>query len=272
MEGHAHAQAHAHDGNRIMRIITIGNGKGGVAKTTTALALSEWLARTGRRVLVIDMDPPSNLSGVMGVKGKGISAFDVLDGTASLDDAIPVSPLLSVMPSCQKMVSADTHFTDEGRSYRLKEAFERMRQRYTYVIIDTPPSLGVSTMNALVASDHIIIPSQADRYGMEGISKFRGTMETVRKYCNPNLEICGILITRFKPRTVLGQEMSGIMELAAKEIGTIVFRQRIRECVAVSEASAKGIGLARYAPESNGAHDYGEFAKEFISIMEGERQ
>ena len=169
-----------------------------------------------------------------------------------------------IISSNKALAGADAFIADTGKEYRLKEALEKIEKDYDFCIIDTPPALGILTINALTASDSVIIPAQADIYSLQGIENLEETIKAVKKYCNPNLEIEGILLTRYNPRTILSREVSEMAEKLAKKLETKLFKAKIRDAVAVKEAQISQESLFKYAPKSNVTQDYESFINEFL--------
>ena len=159
--------------------------------------------------------------------------------------------------------------TATGKEYRLKEALEALAGLYDYCVIDTPPALGVLTINALTACNGCIIPAQADFLSLQGIGQLHGTIETVRKYCNPGLTVYGIVLTRYSARAVISREVSAMMEETASSLQTRLYKTRIRECTAVKEAQAMRKPIYSYAPRSNASADYTALVKEIKEELEG---
>ena len=155
--------------------------------------------------------------------------------------------------------------TTTGKEYRLKEALESIRDMYDYIIIDTPPALGILTINALTACNSVIIPAQAEIYSLQGIEQLSETMKPVKKYCNPSLSIKGILLTRYSQRAVLSREVDEITKQLAAKLGTKIFNTAIRENISVKEAQISQKSLFEYAPNSNAAKDYTSFIEELLS-------
>lgn len=182
----------------------------------------------------------------MGVLQKPETIKEEIKNT-SQGDIIASSPVLS---------GADTLLTETGKEYRLKEAIELIKDLYDYVIIDTPPALGILTINALTACNGIIIPAGADIYSLQGISQLTGTIETVKKYCNNSLEILGILLTRYNSRAIISREVADMLEKTAKRLNTKLYNTKIRECTAIKEAQAMRESIFTYAPKSNATADY----------------
>lgn len=244
--------------------IAVINQKGGVGKSTTSNAIGAGLFQRGYKVLFIDLDAQGNLSYSMKCENKPLSSLEVLTGTATAKEATLTTPQGDIVPASPALASADTIITDTGREYRLKEALEPLKGDYDYIIIDTPPALGTLTINALTACDSVIIPAQADIYSLQGIGQLNQTIQTVKRYCNKELTIKGIVITRYSPRAVLTRDMTDLLEDTAKQLNTKVFTSRIRECIALKEAQASQIDIFTYSPRSNAGIDYKALLEEMI--------
>jgi chromosome partitioning protein len=201
----------------------------------------------------------ANISGLTGA-----SAFDVLQGNTSAAEAVQHTAHGDIIAASPALAGADVTITATGKEYRLKEALEALAGLYDYCIIDTPPALGVLTINALTACNGCIIPAQADFLSLQGIGQLHGTIETVRKYCNPALTVYGIVLTRFSARAVISREVSAMMEETAKELKTRLYNTRIRECTAIKEAQAMRTDIYTYAPRSNATADYTALVKEIL--------
>lgn len=251
-----------------MKIIAITNQKGGVAKTTTAYAIGAGLSLRGYRVLYIDLDAQTNLSYVMEADATGltgISALDVLEGRSSASAAIQHTPHGAIIASTPALAGVDTVLTQVGKEYRLKEALEPLQGSYDYIIIDTPPALGILTVNALTACNGCIIPAQADIYSLQGISQLYNTLQTVKKYCNRDLKVMGILLTRYNGRAIISREAADLIDQAAAQMDSKLYQSRIRECTALKEAQACRENIFTYAPHSNAAADYTSLVDEILS-------
>lgn len=244
--------------------IAIINQKGGVGKSTTSNALGAGLSLKGYKVLYVDLDAQGNLSYSMGATNRALTSLEMLTGTATAKEALVQTPQGDLIPASPALASADAIITDTGKEYRLREALEPVKGEYDYIILDTPPALGVLTVNALTACDSVIIPAQADIYSLQGIGQLSQTIETVKKYCNPALTIKGILATRYSPRTVLAKDMTQLLEDTAKELKTKLYSSKIRECTALKEAQATQQDIYSYAPRSNAVADYTAFVEEVL--------
>lgn len=244
------------------KIIAITNQKGGVGKSTTAEAVSAGLTRDGKKVLAIDLDPQGNLTHTSRAKTDGATALGVLTGDVKVEDAIQETVLGDIIAANRGLAGADAFITDTGKEYRLTEAIAAVRDNYDYIIIDTPPSLGILTVNALSAADMVIIPAQCDIYSLTGIQQLFDTINPVKKYCNPDLKIEGILLTRYSARQTLSKEVTEISAQLARKIGSKLFKSTIRESVVVKEAQIRQQSLFDYAPKSKVTEDYMNFIEE----------
>lgn len=247
------------------KIIAVINQKGGVGKSTTAEALIAGLLLKGYTCLAIDLDAQGNLSYTAGAKTEGVSTvLEVLTGEATAREAIQHLKSGDVIAANKSLAGADAFINSTGKEYKLKEALEELQEEYQYIIIDTPPALGILTVNALTACHSIIIPAQADIYSLQGIEKLAETIKPVKKYCNPSIYIEGILLTRYSPRSVLSREVAEIAGKLAAKLGTKVFKTTIREAIAVKEAQISQQSLFDYAPKAKVADDYRAFIEELL--------
>ncbi len=246
-------------------IIAIINQKGGVGKSTTAHALGVGLALKKFRVLFIDLDAQGNLTYTLGVDCSRATSFELLIKNAGLSEVIQSSKYWDSIPASSALSGADMNLTQTGKEYRLKEILESTKDRYDYIVIDTPPALGILTINALTASTGVIIPAQADIYSLQGIGQLYNTINTVKQYCNPKLLIKGILLTRYNARSIISRDIAEMTIQTAEQLKTKVYKTTIRESVSIKEAQAKQQDIYSYAPKSNPASDYEAFVKEFLS-------
>ena len=242
--------------------IAIVNRRGGVGKTATAHALGAGLQHQGQRVLFIDLDSQSNLTFDLGAKMGPLTSLEVLTGTATAADAIQRTDSGDIIAASPNLASADSTIEGTGKEYRLKEALEPLADLYDYIVIDTPPALGVLTINALTAADSAIIPAQAEIHSLHGIGLLNEAIQAVKKYTNPNLTLRGVLLTRYNGRAILSKDMRANLDAVAAELGTKVYQTPIRECISVKEAQAMQQDLFTYAPRCNAAKDYLELVKE----------
>ncbi len=237
-------------------IIAIVNRRGGVGKTVTAHAIGAGLHLRGYKVLFVDTDSQCNLTYDTGAEQKPPTSMEVLSRTATAEEAIQHTADGDIIPASPSLAVADTTISGTGKEYRLKEALEPLRELYDYIIIDTPPALGVLTVNALTACNSLIIPARAELHSLQGIGLLYETIRAVKKYTNHALNIKGILITHYNSRTILARDMRTNLEATAQELGTKVFTTPIRICNAIAEAQATQTNIFTYAPRSNATADY----------------
>ncbi|MGL5257440.1 MAG: ParA family protein [Proteocatella sp.] len=247
-----------------MKILAIVNKKGGVGKTTTALAIASGLTQRGFKVLAIDLDPQGNFSGTAKADKDSVGVFEVLTKRVSINNAIQKSIHFDFISADGSLSVADNTITEIGKEYRLREALDGLRVEYQYIVLDTPPSTGILTTNALTVANQIIIAAQADTYSAEGLMQLSSSIETIKKYCNPSLEIAGVLLTRYNNRTILSQHLKETFTKIATKIGTKVFNTYIRESISIKEAQAMKQSIFEYDSRSNGAVDYQKFIDELL--------
>ncbi len=247
-----------------MQIIAIANRKGGVGKSTTAMALTAGLFLKGYKTLAVDLDAQRNLTSTMRAKSDEKTVFSVLTGNLTAKESIRHTENGDILPASKSLSGADAVITQTGKEYRLKEALETVRSNYDYIIIDCPPALGILTVNALTAADTVIIPAQADIYSINGIEDLQETILPIKKYCNPALSVAGIVLTRYNPRSVLSRDVTTLAEQLAKKLGTSLFKTKIREAIAVKEAQINRENLFSYAPKAKVTEDYKSFIEELL--------
>ena len=246
------------------KALAIINQKGGVGKSTTALAIGAGLSLKGYSVLFIDLDAQGNLSYTLGADTKGYNAMGVLERPETAKEEIQHTPQGDIIASSPKLAGADKLLEETGKEYRLKEALDSLQGAYDYIIVDTPPALGILTINALTACTVAIIPAQADIYSLQGIAQLNSTIETVKKYCNPSLSIMGIVLTRFNGRSIIRREVAEMLERTAEQLHTKLYTSKIRECTALVEAQATKQNIYSYAPRSNATADYKALVDEIL--------
>jgi chromosome partitioning protein len=252
------------------RILSIANQKGGVGKTTTTINLATALALGERRVLAVDMDPQGNLTSGLGQKGQVGQGGTIYDALTSREPTVDATPFvirtavdrLSLIPADRSLTGAEIEMvTLPRREERLRELLAPLRDRYTYIFIDCPPSLGLLTLNALVAADGVLIPLHCEYFALEGLADLVGTMRRVRAALNPSLDIEGVLLTMFDERTNLGQQVATDVRGFFKEK---VFRTVIPRNVRLGEAPSHGMPVILYDVKSRGAEAYLALAKEIL--------
>ena len=252
-----------------MQTVAVISQKGGVGKTTTAAAIGEGLRRYhSAKVLYIDMDAQGNLSRTLEAdhSGRGADILDLLRGEITADEAIQHTAHGDIVAASPALVGADREesLSSTGREYRLREALRTLSGSYDYCIIDTPPALGILTINALTAAEKAIIPAQADDYSLEAIERLRGTLEAVQAYTNPALQVDGVLITRYNGRANITRYIEEQIREAAEGLRSRLYNSRIRECTAIKEAQALREDIYSYSPRSNAARDYKALIEEII--------
>jgi chromosome partitioning protein len=246
------------------KIIVFANQKGGVGKTTTAVNLGAYLADAGKRVLLVDFDPQSNTTSSVGAKKNLSGIYEVITGKVEALAAIQTCsvPGLSIIPSSINLTGATVELVDqEQREFFLKKMLEKIKDRFDYVFIDSPPSLGILTLNGLVAADFVIIPLQCEYFALEGLSLLLQTINQVQKNLNPQLKIGGILFTMYDIRTRLAHEVVQEVTGYFKEK---VFRTIIPRNVRLSEAPSFAKPINQYDPECIGAKSYQKLAEEVL--------
>jgi len=248
------------------RTVAIANQKGGVGKTTTAVNLSAGLALCGKRVLLIDLDPQGNAGSGLGYPSIKVQrgVYEVLAGDATLSEvAIETEvPGLHLVPSGQRLVGAEVELVEvPRREYRMKEALVEIEERYDFILIDAPPSLGFLTLNALTAARSVLVPVQCEYYALEGLSHLLSAIRLVQQGLNPTLQIEGVLLTMFDNRLNLSQQ---VLEETRRFFAERVYRTVIPRNVRLSEAPSFGKPVVIYDPACAGSMSYMNLAKEVI--------
>jgi chromosome partitioning protein len=253
----------------VAKVIAFANQKGGVAKTTTTLNLAVAFAESGYRVLCIDLDPQGNLTMSQGFNPDAVerSMFDVLVHRLPIHEVIQEAEV-DVAVSSLDLAGAELALSSMiGRERALEKALAEVRDSYDYVLIDTPPSLGLLTINALVASTGVIVPVQCEYLSLRGLVQLENTLAMVRENLNPHVGVEGIVATMFDGRTLHSREAIEILE---ENFGELVYRTRIRKTVRYAEAPVKGSSVLKYDPSGAAAEAYRELAREIVAAKEAE--
>lgn len=248
-------------------VCAIVNQKGGVGKTTTTVNLAAYLATRGKRVILVDLDPQGNATSGLGIEKDSVelSSYDLVINGATLSDCLLETSVrnLKVCPSNINLAGAEVELAGmEKRESRLKEAFQANTESYDFLLIDCPPSLGLLTLNALIASDSVLVPIQAEYYALEGVSQLMETVNSVKNGLNPDLGIFGVLITMFDGRTQLANQVE---QEVRKYFGEKVFKTVIPRNVRLSEAPSYGQSILEYDKRSKGAEAYHKLSREVIA-------
>jgi len=247
----------------LAKVVAFTNQKGGVAKTTTTLNLGVAFQEMGHRVLAVDLDPQGNLTMSLGLDPDSVrpSMYDVLVSGVSIEDTIARQELDLAVASIDLAAVEIALSSLIGRERALSKALLQVRDRYDYILIDTPPSLGLLTINALTAADAVIVPVQCEYLSLRGLAQLERTLELVRENLNPNVHIAGIIPTMYDSRTIHGKEA---VEVLRSSFGDLVFKTTIGKTIKFAEAPVKGESVLKYAPDSHAAEAYRLLAREVL--------
>lgn len=247
------------------RIVTFVNQKGGVGKTTTAVSLAAALGRRGQRVVLVDLDPQANATSALGVDGSDRAGiYDALLDEMAIESCVVTVPdeQVSLVPANRELSGAEVELVPVmARERRLSTALEPLRNRYDWILIDCPPSLGLLTINALTASDNVVIPVQCEYMALEGLSRLVETLDLVRRNLNPKLSVLGVALTMFDGRTRLAQQVVEEVRSHFPETFTTIIPRSVR----LSEAPSHGQSIFRYEPVGRAANAYDALAAELLA-------
>ena len=263
----------ANGGRKLGKIVSVANQKGGVGKTTTTVNLSTILAKRGKKVLLIDTDPQGNATSGLGIeKESDLSTYDLLITDVAAEDIIQETAIknLYITPSNMNLAGAEVQLVSMmSREQRMKEKLDVIKDKFDFILIDCPPSLGLITLNAFTASDSVLIPVQCEYYALEGLGQLLNTVELVRKHLNKNLYVEGAILTMYDIRTNLANQ---VVREVKRFFQNKVYKTVIPRNVKVSEAPSYGMPITIYDPKSKGARSYEKFAKEFLKWNELEQK
>ena len=245
-------------------IIAFTNQKGGVGKTSLAMNFGIRLRRIGAAVLFVDMDPQCNLTYITGVDSPACTIYDVLTEQKKASEAIIHAEECDIIAASPELSTLSLTLAGGEKIYTLRNALEEVVREYDFIIIDSPPTLGVLTMNILAAANSAVIPALADVFSLQGVAQLYTSIETVRAHCNPNLQIMGIVISRYSDRLLLNRELKEMLKNTAEQMHTRVFETAIRESVAVRESQAMRKSIFAYASHSKQKADYDNFVLEYL--------
>ncbi|MDD3213879.1 MAG: ParA family protein [Eubacteriales bacterium] len=246
------------------KTIAVTNQKGGVGKTTTAVNLTACLAESGKKILLIDLDPQGNSTSGLGLRAGGKTVYEALTGDTPFRSVIVKSgvPNLMLAPSDIRLAGAELELRDlDDREYRLKSVLQTVEADFDFIFIDCPPSLGLLTLNALAAAQRVLIPIQCEYYALEGVTSLMNTINRVKHGFNPGLDIEGVLLTMLDGRTNLSLQ---VVDSVKKHFRNKVFSTAIPRNVRLGEAPSHGLPIHQYDPRSLGAEAYRQLAKEFL--------
>lgn len=255
------------------KIIAIANQKGGVGKTTTSVNLSSLLANKGKKVLLIDADPQGNATSGLGLeKDVEKSLYDVLINEEPVENTLQdtIEKNLKICPSNMNLAGAEVELVSQmSREHRLKEQLEGIKEKFDYIFIDCPPSLGLITLNSFTAADSVLIPVQCEYYALEGLGQLINTINLVKKHLNKSLEIEGAILTMYDIRTNLSNQ---VVKEVKRYFDNKVYKTVIPRNVRLSEAPSFGMPITIYDPKSKGAKSYEKLAKEFLKMQEAKEK
>lgn len=243
------------------KVISLSNHKGGVGKTTSAINIGAGLNLLGKTVLLIDLDPQANLSQSLGITEPEQTIYGALRGKYPLEP-LSIRKGLDFIPSTLDLSGAEIELSAEpGREFILRGLIEPLREKYDYILIDTPPSLGLLTINAFTASDQVYIPLQAQYLALQGLAKLSEVIQKIKARINPGITLSGVIITQYDSRKILNRD---VQQTIRSHFGEAVFSTVIRDNIALAEAPSQGLDIFSYSPKSYGAEDYLSLCKEIL--------
>lgn len=247
-----------------MDIISVINQKGGVGKTTTVHALGIGLMKKKKKVLFIDIDPQCNLSLLLKADKNKKTVLDIFYKNSDIHEVIQPQKNYDLIQADQFLAGTNKRLRNRGDEQILKNNLDKLKDKYDYVIIDTPPSLGILTINSLVASTGVLVPVQADLFSVQAIGQLFSTIRVIKTKYNKNLDLIGFLLTRHNKRLVLSRELTDTINTIAEKLNTTLFNTYIRDSISIRESHIKHMSIFEYSPKSNAGKDYKNFINEFI--------
>jgi chromosome partitioning protein len=251
-----------------MNIISINIQKGGCGKSTTTAALASGLKAKNFKVLSIDLDPQGNLSYSCGVESAKNTIYEVMRGELTASEAIIRLEDFDIIPSNILLSGAEQEFTRTGREYILKGVLESVQNKYDFILIDTPPSLGILTVNSLTCANYTLIPSEPSIFALQGLGQLYQTIQTVKKYCNKDLEIIGLLLVKYGDQFKFDKAIKKLLDESTDQMGIKIFDTKISAAKKVMEAQGEQKTLKEFAPKSKPFNDYMKFTDELLGRLE----
>lgn len=247
------------------KVIAIANQKGGVAKTTTSGALAAGLKKKGFNVLAVDVDPQGNLSDSVGADNQHeVTVYELLKIETTAKEAIQKMDMFDIIPANIMLAGAEQEIAQIGKEQRLKEMLAPIMCDYDYIVIDTPPALGLMTINAFTVADDVIVPTTAGIFAANGIGQLYDTIKNVQRYCNKKVKIAGILLTKYNPRTINNRDMKELTEQLAQYMDAPMYQTTIRSSVVVEEAQTRKTDIFSYKADATVVGDYAAFIEEYL--------
>lgn len=252
-----------------MDIIAVINQKGGAGKSTTSQALYHGFGLLGYKALFIDLDPQGNTSFTLKADKNGDypTIYEVLKQKCDINEAIQKTNNADVIASSPYLSGADAEILEVGKEFRLRDALRKLNENYEFIVMDTPPALGILTVNALTASNSVVVPAEADSYNMQGISQLFDTISLVKQYTNPNLIVKGVLLNRYSPRQLYDRSILATLNETLLSFDTKLFNTIIRRAVNIKEAQGEQRSIYDYAPNATATEDYKRFIYEYLGRL-----
>jgi len=253
-----------------MEIVTIANKKGGIGKTTTAFNFAAGLTTRGKKVLALDLDSQTNFTDTAGSNPDSMGAFEVLCEGVNINDAVQNGKYFDFIAASRGLTSAAKKLPTIGTELTLKKALKKLDEtKYDYMIIDTPPNVAELTCNALVATDTVIIPTNVEKYSLDGMIQLYEAIDKIRETYDKEINIDGVLLTMYEKQLNNTKSLLPAFENVAENLGTALYNTRIRKNIKLSESQTAKMSIYEYLPDSAGAEDYGSFVAEFLKKREG---